>query len=152
MSISALLVPIAVAVIATAHASKEDIKSYCKQTEKSRQPIPSRYADNRMLKKTLIEHGASVQEQSENRIKASFAEGSLTYVRNTPDEAFGILIDSINCVDEFMEELDQIFDEYCCNVQSYTYERVKENLPEEMTIEKEEVLDDNSILITLTVD
>ena len=148
---SAILIPLAIAVIATANASKDAIQSSCMQPEKSRQPILSRYADNRMLKKTLTEHGASVEEISENRIKASFAEGSLTYVRNTPEEAFSILIDSINCVDKFLEELDQIYDEYCNNVQSYTYERVMQNLPENMEVEKEEVMDDNSILITLNV-
>ena len=151
MSMSAILIPLAIAVIATANASKDAIKSNCMQPEKSRQPILSRYADNRMLKKTLTEHGATVEEISENRIKASFAEGSLTYVRNTPEEAFSILIDSINCVDKFLEELDQIYDEYCNNVQSYTYERVMQNLPENMEVEKEEVMDDNSILITLNV-
>ena len=92
MSMSAILIPLAIAVIATANASKDAIKSRCMQPEKSRQPILSRYADNRMLKKTLTEHGASVEEISENRIKASFAEGSLTYVRNTPEEAFSILV------------------------------------------------------------
>lgn len=149
---SLILFPLAIAVIATAKATKEDIKDVCSQPEKSRLPIPSRYTDNRMLKKTLTEHGASVEEMSENRIKATFTEGSLTYVRNTPDEAYGILIDAINSVDEFLEELDQIYDEYCNNVQSYTYEHIMQNLPENMQVENEEVMDDNSILITLNVE
>ena len=104
-----------------------------------------------MLVCAHCEFNPMIEEISENRIKASFAEGSLTYVRNTPEEAFSILIDSINCVDKFLEELDQIYDEYCNNVQSYTYERVMQNLPENMEVEKEEVMDDNSILITLNV-
>ena len=147
-----LLVPLAIAIMATAEASKDEIKKTCKQPEKSRTPIPSRYNNNRMLKKTLEEHGAKVEEMSENHIKASFAEGSLSYVRNTPDEAFGILFDAINCIDQFLDELDQIDLEYDNNVQTYTYEHLMENLPDNMQVESEEVLDDNSIVITLNVE
>ena len=152
MSLSLLLLPIAFSLIETATIVTDDIIKACKQPANSRQPIPSRFRDNNMLKKTLEEHGADVEEVNKNHIKARFADGSLSYIRNNPQEAFSIDLTTVECIDALIEELEQIATEYASNVQSYTYERVKENLPEEMTIEKEEVLDDNSILITLTVD
>ena len=48
--------------------------------------------------------------------------------------------------------VEMIEKEYQSNVQTYTYERVLNNLPENMSIDNETVLEDDSILITLTVD
>lgn len=152
MSLSALLVPLAIALLATAENAREGAIKASRQPARSRQPIPSRFRDNNLLKKTLEEHGVDVEEVSKNRINARFADGSLSYIRNNSKEAFSIDLSAVECIDALIEELDQIAAEYASNVQGYTYKRVKENLPEEMAIEKEEVLDDNSILITLTVE
>ena len=48
-------------------------------------------------------------------------------------------------------ELNDIDVEYDANVQSYTYEHVIENLPDNMSVEDEQVLEDNSILLTIAV-
>ncbi len=48
-------------------------------------------------------------------------------------------------------ELEELNEEYGLNVQTYTYEHVKENLEEGMPIESEEVLEDNSILLTINL-
>ncbi len=48
-------------------------------------------------------------------------------------------------------ELEELNEEYGLNVQSYTYEHVKDNLEEGMSIESEEVLEDNTIVLTINV-
>ena len=54
--------------------------------------------------------------------------------------------------DALIKELKEIEHVYNGNVQEYTYKRILNKLPEGMEIENEEVLEDDTILITLSVD
>ena len=152
MSLSAILIPLAVSILVTAADSKKTIRKKCSQSNTSQEPILSRFNDSSLLQKTLEEHGISVGKVSDNYLTASFLGGQIAYYRQSADEPFCIDLKEIDCLDDLLNELDQIDTEYDNNVQTYTYERVMKNLPEGMLVESEEVLDDNSIVITLTVD
>jgi len=53
---------------------------------------------------------------------------------------------------ELLEELECLDKEYKQNVQSYTYEKLLAGLgANNMTLQSEEVLEDNSILLTIDV-
>ena len=65
---------------------------------------------------------------------------------------FVMEISNISDVQCLIDEIDEIEHEYNGNVQQYTYERVVNNLPKGMAVSNEEVLEDDSILITLNVE
>lgn len=60
-------------------------------------------------------------------------------------------VSNIKEADAILCNIRMIESEYNANVQSYEYTRIIENLPSNMSIESEEVLEDDSILITLNV-
>ena len=54
---------------------------------------------------------------------------------------------------QILKHLSLITEDYKNNVQAYSYERLKENLRlRDFNIENEEVLKDNSILITVNIE
>lgn len=152
MSLGVVLFPLAVSVLVSAAETAKDIKRKCQSDAKQKELIKSRYNDSTMLQKTLEDHGVQVKVISENHIEATLAEGKITYIRQNDDEPFYIDVSEVGCMDRFLEEIDQIDSEYGSNVQSYTYNRLMQNIPDGMYLESEQVLEDNSILITLTVD
>lgn len=99
----------------------------------------------------MVEHGVSVKNESENMMVADFPQGTLTYVRNNNQESFKMNVSNIEDVDAILCNVEMIEKEYNANVQSYEYTRIIENLPSNMNIESEEVLEDDSILITINV-
>ena len=105
MSLGAILLPLAISVLVTAADSKKEIRKKCtdpkaKNGVKAKpELILSRYSDASLLAKTLEEHGVSVEVVSDNCIKAVFAEGELTYLRNSADEPFSIDLKNVKCLD-----------------------------------------------------
>lgn len=152
MSLGVVLFPLAVSVLVSAAETAADIKRKCQTESKQKELIKSRYNDSYLLQKTLEEHGVQVNVLSENHLEATLAEGKITYVRQNDNEPFYIDVSNVGCMERFLEDIDQIDSEYGCNVQSYTYDRVMQNIPDGMYLESEQVLEDNSILLTLTVD
>lgn len=75
----------------------------------------------------------------------------IVFRRLSADGPFVMDIGEVGDIQCLIDELDSIETEYNGNVQTYTYERVMNNLPEDMVVESEEVLEDNSIVLTLTV-
>ena len=153
MSATAVLIPIAVAIFATTGGLANQIKEkrYITQSG-SIENIETKYVSADLLVKTLEEHGVSVRQNSENEIVAEFEEGVITYVRDNNTEAFRMNVSDIKSAEDVLCNVEMIEKEYQSNVQTYTYERVLNNLPENMSIDNETVLEDDSILITLTVD
>ena len=60
-------------------------------------------------------------------------------------------ISQVSDVDRLVEDFKELEEEYDLNVQTFTYNRVVENLPENMLIESEQVMEDDSILLTINV-
>lgn len=152
MSMSLILVPIAVAIFATSAEAVDamQMKKGC-SSEGTIEGIKTKYVSCELLKKTLFEHGVSVKNESENMMVADFPQGTLTYVRNNNQEPFKMNVSNIEDADAILCNIEMIEKEYNANVQSYEYTRIIENLPSNMNIESEEVLEDDSILITINV-
>ena len=154
MSASVLLAPLVVSLILTAAESIEEINKKIELAPKNdgTARITTRFNDKDLLKKTLVEHGVNVVEESENRLVAEFNDGRICYERASVNEPFVLMVSEIGDTQCMIDELTAIETEYNSNVQSYTYDRVMQNLPEDMHFESEEVLEDDSIVITLTVE
>ena len=154
MSLTAIFVPIALSIIATSTGSLSETKKKVAAAPKNngRVTIKTRFNDAGMLRRTLLEHGVNTRTISQNSIVSLFSTGQITYSRPSVDMPFVMEISNITDVQCLINEIDEIEHEYNGNVQQYTYERVMNNLPKGMTVGNEEVLEDDSILITLNVE
>ena len=154
MSLTAIFVPIALSLIATSAGSLSETKKKVAAAPKNngRVTIKTRFNDAGMLRKTLLEHGVNTKIVSPNSIVSLFPTGQITYSRPSVGMPFVMDISNITDVQCLIDEIDEIEHEYNGNVQQYTYERVINSLPKGMAVGNEEVLEDDSILITLNVE
>ena len=154
MSLTAIFVPIALSIIASSVESLSETKKKVAAAPQNngRVTIKTRFNDAGMLRRTLLEHGVNTRTISQNSIVSLFSTGQITYSRPSVDMPFVMEISNITDVQCLINEIDEIEHEYNGNVQQYTYERVMNNLPKGMTVGNEEVLEDDSILITLNVE
>ena len=152
MSASAILVPLAISVIASAITpSKARKQIAAAQQQQERICLETEFNNADLLLKTLQEHGVPVIQEAEDCFVTHLDDATIVYRRLSTDGPFVMDIGDLGDIQCLMDELDNIENEYNGNVQTYTYERVMNNLPEDMVVENEEVLEDNSIVITLTV-
>ncbi len=111
----------------------------------------TRFNDSDLLLKTLGEYGLCPQQISPNCFSVKFADGDIIYERTSEDAPFTMTVKNIKDMDGLIEELTDIEQVYDGNVQEYTYQRVLNNLPKGMAIEQEQVMEDDSIVLTLSV-
>lgn len=116
------------------------------------EPIETMFNDCELLEKTLLNHGCGVKVVSENEIIVETKCGNMRYVRNDASLPFGLWLDEISNPDELFENLKSFEVDYGRNVQAYTYNHIKNNLSDGMNIEDEEVLDDDSLLLTINIE
>ena len=153
MSMSLILVPIAIAIFVTASETADQISNErVLSNKRGIEGIQTKYVSAELLKQTLIEHGVSTEIISENCIIADFLEGRIEYYRMSLNDPFKMNISNIQDAEAVICNVRMIEAEYHSNVQTYSYNRLIKNLPDNMSIETEEILEDNSILITLSVD
>lgn len=153
MSASFILLPLAVAIITSSMEGISHIVDSCQRVSgRCSDKIETRFNSEDLLKKTLSEHGAKFQSDSSDRITADFSTGKILYERKDSMSPYTMQVFDVEDVDCLIDSINAIDEEYGCNAQSYTYHKMMQNLPENMQLESDEVLDDGSILITLTVD
>ena len=156
MSVSIVLIPLAVAlsvtVKAAAAAQIEQKNKRKEHTLTQLAPMQTIFNDKTLLEQTLREHGFSVTVMSENQLICQAGEARLDYSRQTAGEAFWVSVSGVDHVENFISEMECFEREYKQNVQSYTYNKLVENLNESnMRISEESVLEDNSILLTIDI-
>lgn len=149
MACGLILIPLSIGIITTVDEHYK-IKEMLSNGESL--SVNTKFNDSSLLLKTLYEYGLSPQQISSNCFSVKFSDGDIIYNRPSADIPFSMTIRNITDKDRLIKELIDIEQEYNCNVQEYTYKRVLNNLPEGMAIENEEVLEDDSILITLSVE
>ena len=151
MSLTMFFVPLSIAVIATATESLNSIIDKFSSNGIC-ETLATNYTDCNLLVTTLEEHGIEVEKISENCVYAIFKEGKIVYERESEELPFELRLTDISDVEALVCNLQMIESEYRENVQSYSYNRVMNNLPENMSVDSEMVMEDNSIVITLNVD
>ena len=153
MSASAILLPMAISMIAAALTPSKAKKQLAEaQQQQGTVCLETNFNDASLLQKTLQEHGVPVVQEAEECFVTQLDDAMIVFRRASADGPFVMDIGEVGDIQCLIDELDCIETEYNGNVQTYTYERVMNNLPEDMMVESEEVLEDNSIVLTLTVE
>ncbi|MCL2606295.1 MAG: hypothetical protein FWD93_03345 [Coriobacteriia bacterium] len=156
MSIELLLIPVAIALVKTikqgAEMRREQKAEIENQTSTQLAPLQTLFNDAALLGQTLQEHGLNINVVSENQITCTIGSVHLNYSRHSATEPFWVTVSGVQNIDHLLSEMELFENEYKHNVQSYTYNKLIENVNRsEMRISEETVLEDNSILITLDV-
>ncbi|MBU5299147.1 hypothetical protein KQI45_03510 [Clostridium sporogenes] len=113
--------------------------------------FPTNFKDKELLLKTLKECGACPKELSEEEIQCNTKECQLIFHKEDGG-SYNVEIEDISSLKNVHHHLSIIDEEYKHNVQEYTYKKVVEKLNEtDMYIDNEEVLEDNSILLTVNI-
>lgn len=153
MSISVVLVPMAIALLISVGAASGSISSkrLNKLLDESIE-FETDFVDALLLKKTLTEHGLEVIMNDNNNLVCYVDVVTLSYKRQNESEPFTVTVNGVKDADSFIEELECFEREYKQNVQSYTYNKLMDNLDSHnMSVANEEILEDNSIVITLDI-
>lgn len=102
-----------------------------------------------LLEETIKAHGCGMKRISENEIVVDTECGVMRYIRESEDVPFKLEMKDIKDKELFANQLESFEKEYGRNVQDYTYNHVKNNLPDNMRIVSEEVAEDDSLVLTI---
>jgi hypothetical protein len=149
MACGLILIPLSIGIITTVDEHYK-LKEMLSKGESLM--MATRFNDSELLLKTLKDYGLTPKKTTSNCFAVKFADGDIIYNRPSANETFSMTVRNIRDKEKLIKDLFDIEQEYNGNVQEYTYQRVLNNLPEGMAIENEEVLEDDSILITLSVE
>ena len=150
MSMTMTLVPLVIALGST--VSTASLAAMCREKGRNIRGIPTGFADRGLLVETLNEHGLNVLEKEEDHIVVRTAEGELYYDRENSGEQYILTARNVRNMEKLIDSLREFEEEYGRNVQAYTYNKVMESLEEHgLSLKQEEVLDDDSIVLTLTL-
>lgn len=110
------------------------------------------YTDKEMLLNTLTEHGASEIFQDNGEISCKLFGMEMIYHRQNSSDAYTLDITQVSDKGECQDMINDLNEEYGLNIQEMTYNKIKERLDKEnMRLESESVLEDNSIVLTIEV-
>lgn len=111
------------------------------------------FVDKDLLMKTLEEHGVSdIQENEFGKIIGRIDSYSLNFVKQEADKPYSLKISCLE-TDNAEEKIGDLSSEYALNVQEDAYLNIVEKLKaNNMEIEDEEVMDDNTIVLTVNLE
>lgn len=111
------------------------------------------FMDKDILLKTLEEHGGRrISEDEFGKISGTVDNYTLTFEKMEADKPYFVRISCLE-TDNAEEKIGDLSSEYALNVQEETYLNIIEKLKENnMQIEDEEVMDDNTIVLTVNLD
>ena len=153
MSVTLTLVPLAIAVGITLTAASSAMLTQQKEKPHAQLPVlETAFTDANLLHKTLTQHGLQVHSIHENELTVRSASGTLRYFRQNNTQPFQLQISNVCNMRELLDSVDELENEYGRNVQTFTYNKVMNSMQEHgMTVDQEEILEDDSILLTLNV-
>ena len=106
--------------------------------------------DKKILFKTLEEHGVKNIVEEFGKIKGEIDTYQLSFEKLEEDKPYFLTISYLE-QNNPEEKLNDLSSEYAMNVQEESYLSIIEKLKENnMEIEEEEVLEDNTIVLTVT--
>ena len=151
MSVVISLVPLAIAIGVSLTGTSVGLLTMNRvKKNENLPPVETAFMDASVLQKTLSEHGLHVNRLSENEFTIETESGMLHYFRSSEDAPFQLEVKGVRDMEQLLDSLDSLENEYGRNVQAFTYDKVMCSLAEHgMAVEEEEVLPDDSIVITL---
>lgn len=128
---------------------KETESKLEKQKNTTTKEAPTIFTDYGILFETLDEYGAHPFSIGNGNIKCSIDNCDIKFIFTDKQYYVRLNEDNYHLVEKY---LSNIYDSYRKNVQENTYNKIKENLKsKQMKIEKEEILEDDSIVLTVNV-
>lgn len=122
------------------NTERDKIKSY-----------PTNFKDESLLMKTLDDYGVNYSKQNNGTINCSIDNQYFKLLPNK-DSVYMIEIENEEYLKNISTNLNNLDEDYRRNVQNNTYENLKSKVEEKgYKIESEEIMEDNSILITINV-
>jgi len=110
------------------------------------------FMDKEILRKTLEEHGVKNISEWDNSMVGDVDNYKLTFEKPEADKPYNLRISCLE-KDNAEEKIGDLSNEYAMNVQEDAYMHIIEKLKENnMQIENEEVMDDNTIVLTVNID
>ncbi len=114
--------------------------------------FPTNFRDSELLHKTLLEYSLNPVFNDQGQLLCEINEMVLVFSQEH-HQHFNLEVRNVTDMRQLYSNLDNINDCYNRNVQSQTYKRLKSNIEEHgLTVESEDVYDDNSIVITLSIE
>ena len=114
--------------------------------------LETQFADHELLLKTLNGFDCHMELIGENEIRVATTAGSLIYRRAAAGEAFRLYLDEITDAETLIANIRAFEVDYGRNVQAYTYDHIRKNLSENMSIAEETIAEDDSIYLTINVE
>ncbi len=109
------------------------------------------YTDKGVLLNTLYEHGAEEMVEEGDTVTCKLFGMEMKYYKQDSG-AYALDITQISDKTQCEGVLDDLNQEYGMNLQEITYNKIKERLEQEnLRLESETVLDDNSIVLTIEI-
>ncbi len=150
MSMTVTLIPVVIALGSTLSAGS--LAAVCTDRRKSISGAATGFTDRELLVKTLLEHGMKVAEADDDHLVVMTDEGEIHYSREDSKAPFMMSIKGIRDMDRLIADLKEFEEEYGRNVQAYTYHKILQAMEEHgLSLKEEEVLEDDSILLTLRI-
>ena len=154
--------PLAITAVATTMSAineksqLKDMKSVeltqCDFEKITRKDFETTIMDKETLIKTLEEYGAQIASGNDNEIVCTIQQFDLIFTKKAENKPFKLRI-SYNKKLNPDELIGDISSEYCKNAQEISYNKIKERLEQQnMTIEEEEIYDDDTIVLTVNLD
>ena len=110
------------------------------------------YTDKGILLNTLIEHGAEEISEVGDEVSCKLFGMEMVYYKKDGSNGYTLDITQISNKSECEDVIQDLNEEYGLNIQEMTYNKIKERLElENMRLESETVMDDNSIILTIDV-
>jgi hypothetical protein len=112
---------------------------------------PTNFRDGALLMEALTEFGAKPVRNNDGQIICQIDNSKMVFTQ-TADEPYRVEVTNAPALEEVYHYLSDIDEDYKRCVQTAVYEKLKSRAQEKnMTIESEEVMEDNSIVLTLNV-
>lgn len=112
---------------------------------------PTNFKDKSILMKTLDDYGVNYLTQSNGTINCNLDNHTFKFKLNE-NSSYMIEIENEKDLKDMIMNLNNLDEDYRRNVQNKTYENLKNKVEEKgYKIESEEVMEDNSIVITINI-
>ncbi len=110
------------------------------------------YTDKGILLNTLMEHGAEELVENGDEVSCKLFGMEMIYHKKDNQGAYVLDITQVSDKGECEDVINDLNEEYGLNIQEMTYNKIKERLEQEdLRLESETVMDDNSIVLTIEV-
>lgn len=110
------------------------------------------YTDKGTLLNTLYEHGAEEIQENGDEVSCKLFGMEMIYYKKDGSNGYTLDVTQVSDKAECEDLINDLDEEYGLNIQEMTYNKIKERLEQEnMRLESETVMEDNSIVLTIDV-